>query len=123
MSESLFSYSQSYTDALWSDEGMLQIARNVALAGISLISPEAFYFAVDTVDDMDELRRAITSTATNPHGECLLAPNGKPLLGLPDDLVPSLHVVDDYVERVYLGEMALCLQKLRDPDYRSLGIA
>lgn len=121
--ESMFSYSQSYTDALWSDEGMLQIARNVALAGISLISPEAFYFAVDTVDDMDELRRAITSTATNPNGECLLAPNGKPLLGLPDDLVPSLHVVDDYVERVYLGEMALCLQKLRDPDYRSLGIA
>ncbi len=121
--ESMFSYSSSYTDMLWSDEGMLQIARNVALAGISLVSPEAFYFAVDTVDDMDELRVALTSTATNPNGECLLAPNGRPLLGLPEELVPSLYVVDDYIERVYLGEMALCLQKLRDPNYRSLGIA
>ena len=35
----------------------------------------------------------------------------------------ALQCVDDYVERVYLGEMALCLQKLRDPNYRSLGIA
>ena len=36
---------------------------------------------------------------------------------------PYIYVVDDYVERVYLGEMALCLQKLSDPNYRSLGIA
>lgn len=121
--ESMFSYNPSYPDMLWSEHGMLQIARNVTLTGISLISPEAFYLAVDTVDDMDELRRALASTATNPEGECMLTPSGKPLLGLPEELIPELYVVDDYVERVYLGEMALCLQKLRDPNYRSLGIA
>jgi hypothetical protein len=53
----------------------------------------------------------------------MLTPEGAPLLGLPEELIPKLFVVDDYVERVYLGEMALCLQKLRNPDYRSLGIA
>ena len=53
----------------------------------------------------------------------MLTPEGAPLLGLPEELIPKLFVVDDYVERVYLGEMALCLQKLRDPNYRSLGIA
>ena len=121
--ESMFRYSPSYTDMLWSEKGMLQIARNVALTGISLVSPEAFYFAVDTVDDMDELHNALASTATSPDGECMLTPEGAPLLGLPEELIPKLFVVDDYVERVYLGEMALCLQKLRNPDYRSLGIA
>jgi hypothetical protein len=104
---------------------MFEIARNVALTGIALISPEALYFAVDTVDDMDEMRYALSHDAhsDDDDGECLLAPNGGPLLGLPEDMIPELYVVDDYVERVYLGEMALCLQKLRDPNYRSLGIA
>lgn len=122
--ESLFAYDPSYEEMLWSDEGMLQIARNVALTGISLISPEALYLAVDTVDDMDELRAALTGNISERKDRCLLrSPGGGPLLGLPDELVPDLFVVDDYVERVYLGEMALCLQKLRNPNYRSLGIA
>ena len=29
-----------------------------------------------------------------------------------EDLIPPLYVVDDYIQRVYLGEMAICLQKL-----------
>ncbi len=122
--ESLFAYDGRYEEMLLSDEGMFQIARNVALTGIALIAPEAFYFAVDTVDDMDELRRSLTSDISERDDRCILAgPNSGPLRGLPEELVPELFVVDDYVERVYLGEMALCLQKLRDPNYRSLGIA
>ena len=123
--ESLFRYKPNYEERIWNERGMFEIARNVALTGIALISPEAFYFAVDTVDDMDELRYALAHDvhADDEDGECLLAPNGGPLLGLPEDMIPELFVVDDYVERVYLGEMALCLQKLRDPNYRSLGIA
>ena len=121
--ESLFHYNPNYEEKLWSEEGMLEIARNVCLTGISLIAPEAFYLAVDTVDDMDKLRQALASDASSDDAECLLAPKGGPLLGLPPELIPDLYVVDDYVERVYLGEMALCLQKLSDPNYRSLGIA
>lgn len=121
--ESLFTYSPSYEDMLWNEDGMFQIARNVTLTGISLVAPEAFFLAVDTVDDMEKLRKALSSDAHGNDGSCLLAPAGGPLLGLPDELIPPLFVVDDYVERVYLGEMALCLQKLRDPNYRSLGIA
>ena len=121
--ESLFAYNPNYEEMLWNEEGMFQIARNVALTGISLISPEAFYFAVDTVDDMDRLHQALASDANTPGGSRLTTPTGGPLLGLPEELIPPLFVVDDYVERVYLGEMALCLQKLRDPNYRSLGIA
>ena len=122
--ESLFYYDPSYEEMLWSEEGMFQIARNVALSGIALISPEAFYFAVDTVDDMDELHEALASSDFGTDDRCLIVgPRAAPLLGLPEEMIPPLYVVDDYVERVYLGEMALCLQKLRDPNYRSLGIA
>lgn len=122
--ESLFAYEPSYDEQLLSAEGMFQIARNVALAGIALVAPEAFYFSVDTVDDMDEMRRALTSDISERRDRCILggSSNG-PLRGLPNNLLPELFVVDDYVQRVYLGEMALCLQKLRDPNYRSLGIA
>ncbi|MBP3892416.1 MAG: ROK family protein [Atopobiaceae bacterium] len=121
--ESLFRYNPSYEEMLWSEEGMFQIARNVLLSGISLVAPEAFFLAVDTVDDMDELRVALASDIPENDDRCILGGHRGPLLGLPDELIPPLYVVDDYVERVYLGEMALCLQKLRDPNYRSLGIA
>lgn len=122
--ESLFAYEPRYEDCLLSAEGMFEIARNVALAGIALVAPEAFFFSVDTVDDMDAMRRALTSNISERRDRCILATTtGGPLLGLPEELLPELFVVDDYVERVYLGEMALCLQKLRDPNYRSLGIA
>jgi cellobiose-specific phosphotransferase system component IIB len=122
--ESLFSYDASYDEILLSEEGMFAIARNVALTGIALVAPEAFYFSVDTVDDMDKMRRALTSDISERRDRCILqGPTNGPLRGLPAELLPELFVVDDYVERVYLGEMALCLQKLRDPNYRSLGIA
>lgn len=121
--ESLFAYDPCYRDQLWSAEGMFEIARNVSLSVISLISPEAIYLAVDTVDDMDELRRALTTAPAGLDQRLHAGLNGGPLLGLPDELIPPLYVVDDYHQRVYLGEYALCLQKLRNPAYRSLGIA
>ena len=122
--ESLFRYDPSYEEMLWSEEGMFQIARNVLLSGIALVAPEAFFLAVDTVDDIELMRRSLASDIPENNDRCILGGRrGGPLLGLPEELIPPLFVVDDYVERVYLGEMALCLQKLRDPNYRSLGIA
>ena len=38
------------------------------------------------------------------------------------DMIPELYVVDDYVERVYLGTIAMATQKLHNPTYRSLGV-
>lgn len=93
-----------YDDALWSEEGLFQIATNMARVSIALTAPEAIYLGVDTVDDMDEVRAALCEV-------------------FPAEFVPPLYVVDDYIDRVYLGEMAICLQKLHDPSYRSLGIA
>lgn len=92
-----------YDDAYWSEEGLLQITRNVAATSIALTAPDAIYLGVDTVDDMDELRTELAQI-------------------LPAEHIPPLFVVNDYIERVYLGEMAICLQKLRDPSYHSLGV-
>ena len=83
-----------YDDARWTSEGMFMIATNVTLASVALTSPDAVYLAVDTVDDVIALRAELAREV----GE---------------DLVPEVYVVDDYVERVYMGEMALCVQKLR----------
>ena len=81
--ESMFRYSPSYTDMLWSEKGMLQIARNVALTGISLVSPEAFYFAVDTVDDMDELHNALQARQPAPMASACSHPKALPCWDCP----------------------------------------
>ena len=90
-------------DAAWSAEGLAAIARGVSLAAISVVAPQALYLAVDTIDDADEFRASLAEV-------------------LGEEYAPPVHVVRDYVERVYLGELAMCLQKLRDPQYRSLGV-
>ena len=82
-----------YDDARWTAEGMFQIATNVTLASIALTSPDAVYLAVDTVDDLTGLRAELAHE-------------------LGEEFVPAIYLVDDYVERVYLGEMALCARKL-----------
>lgn len=101
--EHLLHLDMNYEDALWCEEGLFHIAENMATVSIALTAPEAIYLGVDTVDDMEELRAALCER-------------------FPENHVPPLHVVNDYIERVYLGEMAICLQKLHDPTYRSLGI-
>lgn len=111
--EGLFCYPAGYDDARWTPDGLFQIARNVSLAAISLIAPEAVYVAVDTVDDMEALRSSLVTQSSE----------SATIIGLTEDLVPPFYQVTDYVERVYLGELSLCLQKLSNPDYRSLGIA
>jgi hypothetical protein len=90
-----FAYDEvgGYDEARWTERGMFEIALNVSLACISLIAPEELYLAVDTVEDMDAFAEALAAEV----GE---------------DFVPALHVVDDYVESVYVGEMALVERRL-----------
>ena len=91
-----FAYDEvgGYDEARWTERGMFEIALNVSLACISLIAPEELFLAVDTVDDMGAFAEALAAEV----GE---------------DFVPALHVVDDYVESVYVGEMALVERRLR----------
>ena len=90
-----FDYSSvgSYDEARWSEEGMFEIAKNVSLAYISLVAPEALYLAVDTVEDMDKLASALAEEVGQSY-------------------VPHLEVVYDFKERVYVGEMALVERRL-----------
>ncbi len=102
--EHSFDLAMSYGDALWSADGMHELALNVVSACMALIAPDAVYLAVDTIDDVDEFRSLLLEI-------------------FEDQYVPDIHIVTDYVERVYLGELAMALQKLRNPHYRSLGVA
>ncbi len=103
--EGLFDYRAhgGFGSALWSAEGLHAIAENVSLAAVSLMAPEAIYLSVDTIDDADEFRATLVRS-------------------LGERYAPPVHLVNDYMERVYLGELALVLQKLRDPNYRSRGV-
>ena len=103
--ETRFAYSMSREDCMWSAAGMQELALNVISASMSLVAPDAVYLAVDTIDDAEEFRRLLAQVFDGQ-----------------EQLVPLVHLVNDYVERVYLGELALALQKLRDPHYRSLGV-
>ena len=101
--ENSFAYDTSFGDAIWNEDGMHELALNVISASMALVAPDAVYLAVDTVDDAEAFRDLLLEV-------------------FEDEYVPTVHIVKDYVERVYLGTLALALQKLRDPDYRSLGV-
>ena len=99
----LFDYGRAMDEIRWTAEGMHEIARCVSLAAISIVAPDALYLSVDTVDDAAEFASSLAKD-------------------LGEAFVPTVHVVGDYVERVYLGTLAMALQKLRDPSYRSRGV-
>ena len=101
--ERRFAFDTDFESVVLSESGMHLLAEDVVLSAISLISPEAVYLAVDTIDDGEEFRRSLAKV-------------------LGDEYAPPVHIVNDYVERVYLGELAMAMQKLRDPYYRSLGV-
>jgi cellobiose-specific phosphotransferase system component IIB len=101
--EPYFAYDVPYTDLYWSAEGMNQLALSMAVTSAAIVAPDAIYLAVDTVDDAEAMHLALVR-----------------ILG--ERNAPQVHVVTDYVERVYLGVWAMALQKLNDPKYRSLGV-
>ena len=83
----------------WTPEGMRKIVAPILASDVSLVAPDAIYVAVDLLDDMDALR------------DEMLAYFGGSL----DQYIPDLVRVSDYRERIALGELALCLQKLSNP--------
>lgn len=86
-------------DLAWSAEGMRSLVAPMLAANVSLLAPDAIYLAVDLLDDMDALREAM-----EPY-----------FYGDLKQYIPDLIRVTDYRERIALGELALCLQKLANP--------
>ena len=89
---------QRNRELAWSTEGMLQLVAPTLAADVSLVSPDAIFVAVDLLDDMDALRQAMLPFF---HGN--------------EEHIPDLVRVADYRERIAIGELALCLQKLNSP--------
>ena len=79
--------------ASWSGEAMLPILATMLQAAIAVAAPDAIYISYDLVDDMDALRKELAKS-------------------LPEDLIPDLIHITDYREKIFLGEMALVLQRL-----------
>ncbi len=79
--------------ASWSGEAMLPMLATMLQANIAVAAPDAIYINYDLVDDMDALRRELSKS-------------------LPDDLIPDLIHITDYHEKIFLGELALVLQRL-----------
>lgn len=79
--------------ASWSGEAMLPLLATMLQANIAVAAPDAIYINYDLVDDMNALRAELAK-------------------GLRDDLIPDLIHITDYRERVFLGEIALVLQRL-----------
>ena len=78
----------------WSAERMLPVLAASLLANIAVVAPDAIYLSYDLIDDMDALRAELAKT-------------------LPQDAIPDLIHVTDYHEKIFAGEMALVLQRLR----------
>ena len=87
------------SDLAWSAEGMRSLVTPILVANVSLLAPDAIYVAVDLLDDMGALRDAMLPYFTDGQRAYL----------------PDLVRVTDYHERIALGELALCLQKLANP--------
>ncbi len=83
-------------EMVWTYEGMTEIVAGYLTASICTISPDCIYVAAPLVRDMDELREWLWRT-------------------IPMVYVPELKWVDDYRELMYLGELALCIEKLTNP--------
>ena len=91
----LFCYEGGPIAATWHLDGLSHIARNVLLATIGTVSPGLACLAVAGAGDIDGIRRELERA-------------------LPQYCVPELVEVHDYRDRMYLGEAALCLARIRE---------
>ena len=80
----------------WTYEGMTEIVANYLVASICTVSPDVVYVSSPLVRDMDELREWLWRT-------------------IPMAYVPDLVWVDDPRELIYVGELALCIEKFTHP--------
>lgn len=91
-----FRYSGKPHEMVWTYEGMREIIASYLLASICTVSPDAIFVASQLVYDMEALREEIAKS-------------------LPEQFVPPLFWIEDHRELVFLGELALCIEKLTNP--------
>lgn len=87
------STSDCYAEAVWSESGLSEIAKDVLLATIGTVSPDAAYLSVSTIESTESMCRSLERL-------------------LPKYCIPELMAIDDYRERMYLGEVTLCLGRI-----------
>jgi hypothetical protein len=80
-------------DAAWRVGGMRELVGRYLASLACTIAPDVVYVWCDLLPDMGELRDELEKT-------------------LPASAVPELVDVSDYDERVLVGELALCLDRL-----------
>ncbi len=88
-----FCYEQCYSEEVWTEKGISCICKNVLLATIGTIEPDALFVAVNTMEDVDELRTCLERA-------------------LPKYCMPELFYVDNYRDCMYLGGAVLALKRL-----------
>ncbi|MDI9590249.1 MAG: ROK family protein [Acidobacteriota bacterium] len=91
-----FKYSGKTHEMVWTYEGMREIVASYLVASICTVAPDAIYVACALVNDMDALRQELAKT-------------------IPEPYIPDLIWVEDHRELVFLGELALCVEKLTNP--------
>lgn len=90
------SYSGVPHEMIWTYEGMREIVANYLLASICTVAPDAIFVHSALVSDMDALRAELART-------------------VPEQYIPPLIWVEDHRELIFLGELALCIEKLTNP--------
>lgn len=78
----------------WSAEEMLPLLADMLQANIAVAAPDAIYLYYDLIDDMNALRAELAK-------------------GLEEECIPDLIHITDYHEKIFLGELALVLQRLK----------
>ena len=91
-----FSYSGKTHEMVWTYEGMCEIVASYLTASICTVSPDAIYVSCALVSDMEALRNELAKA-------------------IPEQYIPELIWVEDHRELVFLGELALCIDKLVNP--------
>lgn len=92
----IIKYSANTDDMVWTYEGMTEVVADYLVASICTVSPDAIYVACPLVSDMEALRKDIARAVPEPY-------------------IPKLIHVEDFREYMYLGELALCIEKLTNP--------
>ncbi len=95
-----YRYSGKLHEMVWTYEGMREIVASYLSASICTVAPDAIYVYCALVSDMEALKEELAKA-------------------IPEQYLPPLIWVEDHRELVYLGELALCIEKLTNPrDHR-----
>jgi cellobiose-specific phosphotransferase system component IIB len=92
----LFKLSGKQKEMVWTYQGMTEIVSKFLATAICNVAPDAFFVNCHLTSDMDALHDELAKI-------------------IPEQYLPDLFWIDDQRELIYLGELALCIEKLTNP--------